>query len=45
MDHTSLLYLMGKNGKIVALFRTGAAPADLAAGIRAAITMSTAAAD
>lgn len=44
MDHTSLLYLMGKNGKIVALFRTGAKPEDLAAGIRAAITMSSTAA-
>lgn len=41
VDHTSLLYLMGKNGKIVALFRTGATPDDLAAGIRAAITMSS----
>ena len=36
MDHTSLLYLMDPNGKLVALFRTGATPDDLAAGIKAA---------
>lgn len=44
VDHTSLVYLMGKDGKIVALFRTGATPDDLAAGIKAAITMSSSAA-
>lgn len=36
MDHTSLLYLMAPNGKLVALFRTGATPEDIAQGIKAA---------
>jgi len=40
MDHTSLLYLMGSDGKIAALFRTEITADDLAAGIRAAVTMS-----
>jgi protein SCO1/2 len=44
VDHTSLLYLMGRDGKIAALFRTGATPEDLAAGIRAALTLSSPAA-
>lgn len=36
MDHTSLLYLMDPDGKLIALFRTGATPDDIAAGIKAA---------
>jgi len=38
MDHTSLLYLIGPDGKLIALFRTGATPDDIAAGIKAAFT-------
>jgi cytochrome oxidase Cu insertion factor (SCO1/SenC/PrrC family) len=34
MDHTSLVYLMGPDGKLAALFRTGASPDDIAAGIK-----------
>ena len=41
MDHTSLLYLMDPNGKLVALFRTGATPDDLAAGIKAAFAKAS----
>ena len=41
MDHTSLLYLMDLNGKLVALFRTGATPDDLAAGIKAAFAKAS----
>lgn len=40
MDHTSLLYLMGPDGKLAALFRTGASPDDIAAGIKAAFAKS-----
>ena len=40
MDHTSLLYLMGPDGKLIALFRTGATPADIAAGIKAAFAQA-----
>jgi protein SCO1 len=36
MDHTSLVYLMAPNGKLIALFRSGATPEDIAAGIKAA---------
>ncbi|MGE5539674.1 MAG: SCO family protein [Gemmatimonas sp.] len=36
MDHTSLLYLVGPDGKLKALFRTGTIPDDLAQGIKAA---------
>jgi cytochrome oxidase Cu insertion factor (SCO1/SenC/PrrC family) len=44
MDHTSLLYLMGPDGKLAALFRTGASPDDIAAGIKAAFEKTNAAA-
>ena len=40
MDHTSLLYLMGPDGKLIALFRTGATPDDIAAGIKAAFAQA-----
>lgn len=42
MDHTSLLYLMGPNGELAALFRTGANPDDIAAGIKAAFANTNA---
>jgi cytochrome oxidase Cu insertion factor (SCO1/SenC/PrrC family) len=38
MDHTSLLYLMGPDGRLAALFRTGATPEDIANGIKAAFS-------
>jgi protein SCO1 len=41
MDHTSLLYLMAPDGKLVALFRTGATPDDIAAGIKAAFAKAS----
>jgi protein SCO1/2 len=44
MDHTSLLYLVGPDGKLAALFRTGADPADIAAGIKAAFAKADTAA-
>jgi protein SCO1 len=44
MDHTSLLYLVGPDGKLAALFRTGAEPDDIAAGIKAAFVMAESAA-
>jgi len=37
MDHSSYTYLMGRDGKYVALFRFGASPDDMAKGIRAAL--------
>jgi protein SCO1/2 len=43
MDHTSLLYLVGPDGKLAALFRTGAEPDDIAAGIKRAFAKDTAA--
>jgi cytochrome oxidase Cu insertion factor (SCO1/SenC/PrrC family) len=36
MDHTSLIYLVGPDGKLKALFRTGTSPEDLAQGIKGA---------
>jgi cytochrome oxidase Cu insertion factor (SCO1/SenC/PrrC family) len=36
MDHTSLIYLIGPDGKLQALFRTGTTPEDLAQGIKGA---------
>jgi protein SCO1/2 len=44
MDHTSLLYLVGPDGRLAALFRTGAEPEDIAAGIKAAFAKSDTAA-
>jgi protein SCO1/2 len=44
MDHTSLLYLVGPDGKLAALFRTGASPDDIAAGIKAAFANADSAA-
>jgi cytochrome oxidase Cu insertion factor (SCO1/SenC/PrrC family) len=44
MDHTSLLYLVGPDGKLAALFRTGASPDDIAAGIKAAFARASTAA-
>jgi cytochrome oxidase Cu insertion factor (SCO1/SenC/PrrC family) len=40
MDHTSLIYLVGPDGKLKALFRTGTTPEDLAQGIKAAFAGS-----
>jgi protein SCO1/2 len=45
MDHTSLLYLVGPDGKLAALFRTGASPDDIAAGIKNAFAKSDTAAN
>jgi len=45
MDHTSLLYLIGPDGRLAALFRTGASPDDIAAGIKAAFARSDSAAN
>jgi protein SCO1/2 len=44
MDHTSLLYLVGPDGKLAALFRTGATPEDIAAGIKRAFAKADTAA-
>jgi protein SCO1/2 len=41
MDHTSLVYLMTPNGKLVALFRAGATPEDIADGIKAAFAKAS----
>lgn len=41
MDHTSLVYLMAPDGKLVTLFRSGATPDDIAAGIKAAFTKAS----
>jgi protein SCO1/2 len=41
MDHTSLLYLMAPDGKLVALFRTGTTPEEIAAGIKAAFAKAS----